>query len=80
MFKQEKTPYLERDWVFRAINEETLLQKQVCFQGGKVLEVNRQNLDEEESSPTDAKEGTHSRIRTSTTSQKYEFLYCKVLT
>jgi len=42
--------------------------------------VNKQNLDEEESSSTDTEEGTCSRIRTSITSQKYEFPYCKVPT
>ena len=52
-------------------------EKQVCFQGGK---VNRQNLDEDFSSSIDAEEGTYSRIRTSTTSQKHEFPYCKVPT
>ena len=52
-------------------------EKQVCFQGGK---VNRQNLDEDFSSSTDAEEGTYSRIRMSTTSQKHKFPYCKVPT
>jgi len=55
-------------------------EKQVCFQGGKVLKVNRQNLDEDSSSSTDAEEGTHSRISTLTTSQKHEFPYHKVPT
>jgi len=55
-------------------------EKQVRFQGSKVSEVNKQNLDEEESSSTDTEEGTHSRIRTSTTSQKHEFSYHKVPT
>ena len=53
-------------------------EKQVRFQGGKVSEVNKQNLDEEESSSTDAEEGTRSRIRTLTTSQKHEFPYRRV--
>ena len=55
-------------------------EKQVRFQGGKVLEVNRQNLDKDSSLSTDTEEGTHSRIRTSTTSQKHEFPYRKVPT
>jgi len=55
-------------------------EKQVRFQGGKVSEVNKQNLDEEESSSTDTEEGTRSRIRTSTTSQKHEFPYRKIPT
>ena len=55
-------------------------KKQVCFQDSKVSKVNRQNLDENSSSSTDAEEGTHSRIRTSTTSQKHEFPYHKVPT
>jgi len=55
-------------------------EKQVHFQGGKVLEVNKQNLDEDSSSSTDAEEETCSRIRTSTTSQKHKFPYRKVLT
>jgi len=55
-------------------------EKQVCFQGGKVLEVNKQNLDENSSSSTDTEEGTRSKIRTSTTSQKHEFPYRKVPT
>jgi len=57
-----------------------LFKRQVCFQGGKVSEVNRQNLDKDFSSSTDAEEGTHSRIRTLTTSQKHEFSYHKVPT
>ena len=52
-------------------------EKQICFQGDK---VNRQNLDEDFSSSTDAEEGTYSRIRMSTTSQKHKFPYCKVPT
>jgi len=55
-------------------------KKQVHFQGGKVSEVNKQNLDEDSSSSTDTEEGTCSRIRTSTTSQKHEFPYRKVPT
>jgi len=55
-------------------------EKQVRFQDGKVLEVNKQNLDEDSFSSTDAEEGTHSRIRTLTTSQKHEFSYRKVST
>jgi len=55
-------------------------KKQVCFQGGKVLEMNKQNLDKEEFSSTDTEEETRSRIRTSTTSQKHEFPYRKVPT
>jgi len=42
--------------------------------------VNKQNLDEDSSSFTDTEEGTCSRIRTLTTSQKHEFPYRKVLT
>ena len=42
--------------------------------------MNRQNLDKDFSSSTDAEEGTHSRIRTLTTSQKHEFPYHKVPT
>ena len=55
-------------------------KKQVCFQDSKVSEVNRQNLDKDSSLSTDAEEGTHSIIRTSTTSQKHEFPYHKVPT
>jgi len=44
------------------------------------LEVNKQNLDEDSFLSTDTEEGTRSRIRTSTTSQKHEFPYCKVPT
>jgi len=55
-------------------------KKQVCFQGGKVSEVNKQNLDKDSSSSTNTEEGTRSRIRTSTTSQKHEFPYHKVST
>ena len=55
-------------------------EKQVYFQGGKVSEVNRQNLDEDSFSFTDTEKGTCSRIRTLTTSQKHEFPYCKVPT
>jgi len=57
-----------------------LFEKQVHFQGSKVLEVNKQNLDEDSSSSTDAEEGTCSRIRTLTTSPKHEFPYHKVPT
>ena len=42
--------------------------------------MNKQNLDEDSSSSTDAEEGTHSRIRMLTTSQKHEFPYRKVPT
>jgi len=55
-------------------------KKQVHFQGDKVLEINRQNLDEDSSLFTDAEEGTRSRIRMSTTRQKHEFSYHKVPT
>jgi len=44
------------------------------------LKVNRQNLDKDFFSSTDAKEGTCSKIKTSTTSQKYKFPYRKVPT
>jgi len=44
------------------------------------LEVNKQNLDEDSFLSTDTEEGTRSRIRTSTTSQKHEFPYRKVPT
>jgi len=55
-------------------------EKQVCFQGSKVSEVNRQNLDEDFSLSTNAEEETCSRIRMLTTSQKHKFPYCKVPT
>jgi len=42
--------------------------------------MNRQNLDEDFSLSTDAEEGTCSRIRMSTTSQKHEFSYRKIPT
>jgi len=60
--------------------KKALFEKQVRFQGSKVLEVNKQNLDKDSSSSTDTEEGTRSRIRTSTTSQKHEFSYRKVST
>jgi len=55
-------------------------EKQIHFQGSKVSEVNRQNLDEDFFLSTGAEEGTCSRIRMSTTSQKHEFSYHKVPT
>jgi len=55
-------------------------EKQVRFQGGKVSEMNKQNLDEDFSLSTDIEEGTRSRIRTLTTSQKHKFPYRKVPT
>jgi len=50
-------------------------ERQVCFRSNKVSEVNRQNQDEEGSSPERAENGTHSGSRTLTTSQNHEFSY-----
>jgi len=50
-------------------------KRQVCFQSGKVSEINRQNQDEKESSPEKVENRTHSRSRTLTISQNYEFPY-----
>jgi len=50
-------------------------KRQVCFQSGKVLEVNRQNRDEEEFSPERAENRTYSGSRMSTISQNHEFPY-----
>jgi len=55
-------------------------EKQVRFQGGKISEVNKQNLDKDSSSSTDTEEGTCSKFKTSTTSQKHKFPYYKVPT
>jgi len=53
-------------------------ERQVRFRSEKASEVNRQNQNEEESSPGRAETGTRSGSRTLTTSQNHEFPYRKV--
>ena len=55
-------------------------ERQVRFRNEKASEVNRQNQNEEESSPGRAETGTHSGSRTLTTSQNHKFPYRKVPT
>jgi len=55
-------------------------ERQVHFQNEKASEVTRRNQNEEESSLERTETGTHSRSRTSTTSQNHKFPYQKVPT
>ena len=55
-------------------------EKQICFQGSRISEVNEQNLDEDSFLSTNGEEETCSKSRMLTTSQKHEFPYCKVPT
>ena len=55
-------------------------ERRIRFRNEKTSEVNRQNQNEEESSPGRAETGTCSGSRTSTTSQNYEFPYRKMPT
>jgi len=57
-----------------------LFEKQVCFRGSRVLEVDRENQEEATISSLDLEAGNCGGTRTSTMSQKHDFPFCKVPT
>ena len=55
-----------------------LFEKQVCFRGSRVSEVDRENQKEATTSSLDLEAGNRGRTRTSTTSHKHDFPFRKV--